>query len=49
MIAHNVDTKIGMIGSPIIVDKNKVVGIQKFRLRKYDMFRGARLISIDLI
>lgn len=49
MIAHNVDTKIGMIGSPIIGDYDKAIGIQKFRLRKYHMCRGGRLISIDLI
>ena len=49
MIAHNIDTKFGMIGSPIIVDYNKVVGIHKLRLKKYNMCKAGRLITTDLI
>jgi hypothetical protein len=49
MIAHNIDTKFGMIGSPIIVDYNKVVGIHKLKLKSYNMCKGGRLITTDLI
>lgn len=49
MIYHNVDSKLGMVGSPLIVLDNKVIGIHKLRMRKQINCKGARLVTIDMI
>ena len=49
MIYHNVDCKLGMVGSPLIVLDNKVIGIHKLRMRKQINCKGDRLVTIDMI
>jgi len=38
-----------MMGSPLFIDKNKVIAIHKLKLKTKVKCKGARLITIDMV
>lgn len=49
LICHQMGTKKGMMGGPLVVFKNKVIGFHKLRFSKSRGCKVARLITIDLV
>lgn len=49
MACHNVETKKGMMGSPLVAFEDKVFALSKACLTRAESCRMARLVTVDLV
>lgn len=49
MACHNVETKKGMMGSPLVAFEDKVFALSKACLTRAESCRMARLVTVDMI